>query len=147
KLPGVTTIDGKMQAQGEEVKRILVDGKEFFGNDPDATLKNIPAELIDKEEMYDNESEQAKLSGFSDGTTEKTINLITKKEFKNGSFGRAYGRYGTDGRYQAGGVINNFNGDRRISVLGQTNNINQQNFSSEDLSGMSSGGGRRGRGG
>ncbi|HUH74019.1 MAG TPA: TonB-dependent receptor [Chitinophagales bacterium] len=153
KMPGVMMLDGKIQAQGEEVKKVLLDGKEFFGDDALMTLKNLPAEIIDKVQIYDNVSDQAKFSGFNDGNTEKTINIVTKGEVKDGFFGRAYIGYGTDNRFSAGGNLNYFKDSRRISFVGLSNNINQQNFNSEDLIGVASStqaksrGTSRGRGG
>jgi hypothetical protein len=147
KVPGVTMQDGKVQAQGEEVKQVTVDGKRFFGDDAAAALRNLPAEVIDKIQVFDQQSEQSKFSGFNDGNTTKTINIVTKPNMRNGKFGKVYVGVGTDSRYQAGGSINFMNGNRRITLLGQTNNINQQNFSSEDLLGVNSGGGQGGRGG
>jgi hypothetical protein len=151
KMPGMVVKDGKMQAQGEDVKKVLVDGRPFFGDDPNAALKNIPAEIISKIEVFDQQSEQSRFTGFDDGNSVKTINIITKKEFRNGTFGNGYLGYGYDNKYSLGGAINSFNDDRRITVLVQSNNINRQNFSTEDLAGVvssSSGskGGRRGGG-
>lgn len=149
KMPGVSQQNGKVQAQGEEVKRVTVNGKPFFGDDPNAVLKNIPAEMIDKIQVFDGQSEQAQFTGFEDGNTAKTINIVTKPEFSNGVFGRTYAGYGTNSRYKVGGNLNYFKKERRISVVGFTNNINEQNFTSDDLMGvMSSGGpGGGGRGG
>jgi hypothetical protein len=153
KMPGVTTQDGKVQAHGEEVKKVLVDGKPFFGDDPNAVLKNLPADVIDKIQVFDQQSDQSKFTGVSDGNTSKTINIITKPGMKNGTFGRAFAGYGSDDVYKAGFNINIFKGDRRISIVSQSNNINEQNFSSEDLAGVISspggggGGMRGGRGG
>ncbi|HEY8402933.1 MAG TPA: outer membrane beta-barrel protein [Cytophagaceae bacterium] len=150
KMPGVVIQNGKVQAQGEDVQRILVDGKPFFGEDPNAVLKNLPAEVIDKIQVFDRKSDQAQFTGIDDGNTIKTINIVTKPEFRNGRFGKVYSGFGTDERYKSGGNINMFDGDRRISIVGLTNNINEQNFSSDDLSGVmsaSGGGGRGGRGG
>jgi len=149
KMPGITVQDGKVQAQGEEVKQVLVDGKRFFGDDPNATLKNIPAEIIDKIQVFDRQGDQAQFTGFQDPNAAKTINIITKAEYRNGVFGRIYGAAG-DSRYKAGGSINRFEGKRRISLIGQANNLNEQNFASEDLAGVAStggGGGRFGGGG
>jgi outer membrane receptor protein involved in Fe transport len=150
KMPGVTVVDGKVQAQGEEVKQVLVDGKRFFGDDASAVLKNLPAEVIDKVQVFDKKSDQSQFTGFDDGNTSKTINIVTKAQFKNGVFGKVYGGYGYEDKFKGGGSVNIFKGDRRISVLAQSNNINEQNFSSEDLVGVSSsssgGGGRRGGG-
>ena len=146
KMPGVIVRDGQVEAQGEKVQQVLVDGKPFFGNDPNAALKNIPAEMVQKIEVFDQQSDQSKFTGFDDGQTTKTLNIVTKEEFRNGTFGNVYGGYGTDDRFQLGGVVNRFKDKQRITIIGQTNNINNQNFASEDLAGISSGGGG-GRGG
>lgn len=137
KMPGINTQDGKVQAQGEDVKQVLVDGKPFLGgSDPNAVLKNIPADLIDMVQVFDRKSDQSLFTGVDDGNSSKTINIITKAAFKNGTFGRVYGGVGNDNRYKAGAVINDFNKDRRLTVLFQMNNINEQNFSMEDLSSL-----------
>ncbi len=149
KLPGVSTgPDGKVQAQGENVQQVLVDGKPFFGNDPDAALKNLPAEMVDKVEVFDQRSEQSRFSGFDDGNTTKTINIVTKVEFRNGTFGRVVAGAGPE-RYRASGNANNFRGERRLWVLAQSNNVNEQNFGTEDLLGVvgNSNQGGNGRGG
>ncbi|MBK6525060.1 MAG: hypothetical protein IPG07_05575 [Crocinitomicaceae bacterium] len=88
KIPGVGVVDGKIEAQGEQVTEVLVDGKPFFGSDPNAVLKNIPAEMIDQVQIYDKKSDQSAASGIDDGSTTKTINNITKVDYKNGTFGR-----------------------------------------------------------
>jgi len=152
KMPGITSQNNKVQAQNEDVKQVLVNGKPFFGDDPNAVLKNIPAEIIDKIQVYDEKSDQAQFTGFDDGNTSKTINIITKTQFRNGTFGKAYGGYGYDGewdKWKAGVNLNFFKDNRRITILAQSNNINDQNFTSEDLLGVvgSSGGGRGSRGG
>ena len=136
KMPTITTENGQIQAQGERVGRVLVDGKEFFGNDASVALKNLPAEIIEKVQVFDQESDQSRFSGVSDGNTVKTINIVTKKDSRNGQFGKIYGGYGTDERYIGGGNINFFNGKQRISVIGITNNVSQQNFSTQDLLGV-----------
>lgn len=152
KMPGVSVIDGKVQTQGEEVKQILVDGKPFFGDDVNAALKNLPAEVIDKVQVFDRKSDQTQFTGFDDGNTTKTINITTKQQFRNGLFGRVYGGYGyPDDKYKAGATLNYFKGNKRFTLLMQTNNINEQNFSSDDLAGVmassgNSGGGNRGGG-
>ncbi|MBT1697603.1 TonB-dependent receptor [Fulvivirgaceae bacterium PWU4] len=152
KMPGITVDGSGVKAQGENVQQILVDGKPFFGDDPNITLKNLPAEVIDKIEVFDRLSEQAQFTGFDDGQTRKTINIVTKKGVSRGDFGKIYAGAGENGRYIAGGNMNAFKGARKLSAIGLTNNINQQNFSNEDLLGISgnstsSGGGRGGRGG
>ncbi|MCB9354256.1 MAG: TonB-dependent receptor [Lewinellaceae bacterium] len=146
KLPSVTVENGTLKAQGENVGQVLVDGKPFFGSDPTAALKNLPAEVIDKIQVFDQQSEQSQFTGFSDGNTTKTINIVTKPGMRNGQFGKIYAGYGYEDRYQAGGNISMFDGDRRISLIGMTNNINVQNFSSDDLLGVMGSSGRRGGG-
>ena len=144
KMPGITVNNGSVETQGESVTKIVVDGKEFFSSDPAAVLKNLPAEMIAKLQVYDEKSEEAKFTGFDDGNTSKTINIVTRERFRNGIFGKLTGGYGSDDRYTGGGSLNIFNNSRRISIVGQLNNINQQNFSSDDLLGsMSSGVGTR----
>ena len=138
KMPGIVIEDGKVQAHGEDVKEVLVDGRPFFDRDPMAALRNLPAEVIEKIQIYDKQSEQAEFTGFEDGNTRKVMNIITRVGMRNGTFGRIYAGYGTDNRYMAGGNINKFNKARRISVVGQSNNLNRQNFSSEDLLGVMS---------
>ncbi|NVK50036.1 MAG: TonB-dependent receptor, partial [Cyclobacteriaceae bacterium] len=150
KMPGITMQGGQLQAQGEAVQKVLVDGREFFGSDPSIALRNLPADAIERVEVLDQRSDQSRLTGFDDGNYSKTINIILREDRKNGQFGRVYAGYGTDDRYSAGGSLNFFSGDRRFSILGLTNNVNQQNFSSQDLAGVTanSSGGRGGfRGG
>ena len=152
KLPGVTVAkDGTVTAMGEQVRKVTVDGKDFFGDDATAALKNLPASVIDKIQVFDRLSDQAQLTGFDDGNSVKTVNIVTKSGIKNGQFGRIYAGAGSDSRYSAGGNVSFFNGDRRISLVGNFNNINQQNFASQDLLGVTSssnsGGGGRGGGG
>ncbi|MDA1267532.1 MAG: TonB-dependent receptor [Bacteroidetes bacterium] len=150
KMPGFTMQGGQIQAQGEQVQKILVDGREFFGSDPNIALRNLPADAIDRVEVLNQRSDQSRLTGFDDGNYTKTINIILRSDRKNGSFGRTYAGYGNDDRYAAGGSVNFFKGDQRVSILGLFNNINQQNFSNQDLAGLSantSGGGMGGFGG
>jgi len=152
KMPGITIENGTVKAQGEDVRRVLVDGQEFFGEDAMLALRSLPAEIVDKVQVFDRLSDQAQFTGFNDGNTEKTLNITTKNGRNSGLFGRAYAGYGTDQRYQAGGNLNSFKGSRRITLLAQSNNTNQMNFSSQDLLGLSAGnsggrGGMRGGGG
>lgn len=150
KLPGVSVENGQVKVGGENVQQVLVDGKPFFGNDPRAAMQNLPAEIISKIQVFDQQSEQSRFTGFDDGNTTKTINFVTKVNMRKGSFGRVYAGGGQDkdqnGRYEAGANYNLFRDDTRVTLIGQSNNINQQNFASEDLVGVASaGGGRRGR--
>lgn len=149
KMPGMQNSNGEIKAQGEKVGQVLVDGKSFFGQDPSTALSTLPAEVVDKIQVFDDQSEQSKASGIDDGTRIKTINIVTKINMRNGEFGKVYAGAGSDNRYSAGGNINKFREERRISLLGQVNNINQQNFSTEDLLGVvgDNSQGRGGRGG
>jgi outer membrane receptor protein involved in Fe transport len=147
KMPGITVTNGTVTAHGETVNRVLVDGKPFFGDDAALTLKSLPAEIVDKIEVFDKLSDQSAFTGFDDGTGQKTINIVTKADRKVGQFGKVFAGYGLEDRYQAGGNISFFNKNQRISVIGLTNNINMQNFSSQDLLGVSGSSGGGGRGG
>jgi hypothetical protein len=154
KMPGISVgSDGSVTAHGETVKKVLVDGKEYFGDDATATLRNLPADVIDKIQVFDKLSDQAQFTGFDDGNTSKAINIVTKGGISNSQFGKVYAGYGTNDRYTAGGNVNFFSGNRRIALIGLANNINQQNFSQQDLLGVLNtssnrgGGGQRGGGG
>ncbi len=154
KMPGVTSDNNGVKVNGETVQKVLVDGKPFFGDDANASLKNIPAEIIDKVEFFDKMSDQAAFTGFSDDNNQKTINLVTKRGKNVGQFGKIYGGAGIDEsenlRYNSGFTINSFKSKQRISVLGLFNNVNQQNFSISDINGALSNtglGGNSGRGG
>jgi hypothetical protein len=150
KLPGVTVDkDGTVTAQGEQVKKITTDGRDFFGDDATAALRNLPAEVIDKIQVFDKLSDQAQFTGFDDGNSQKSVNIVTKANMRNGQFGRIYAGYGTNDRYAAGGNVSFFKDSRRISLVGLANNINQQNFGTQDLLGVTSNssGGRGGFGG
>lgn len=131
KLPGVVSEGGVLQAQGENIAQILVDGKPFFGNNVQAALQNLPAEVIQSIEIFDQKSEKAQLSGFDDGERLKTINIITKPNRRKGQFGKTTAGFGTDDRYLVGASVNIFNEDRRITLTGLTNNVNMLNYSSD----------------
>ncbi|MFC5408766.1 outer membrane beta-barrel protein [Larkinella bovis] len=166
KLPGVEVDrDGTIKAQGQEVKKVLVDGKPFFGDDPKMATRNLPADIIDKIQLYDQQSDQSQFSGIDDGDRNKTINLVTKKDKRKGYFGQQSIGAGPnetndDVRYAARLNLNRFNGVQQISLVGQANNINQQGFTGQNLfgggaglganfggGGMIMGGGRGGGGG
>lgn len=147
KVPGITIENGQVKAQGENVQKVTIDGRELFGDDATAALRNLPAEIIDKIQIFDRLSDQAQLSGVDDGNTQKGINIVTKANMRNGQFGRVFAGYGTDERYSAGGNATILKDNRRISIVGNFNNINQQNFSQQDLLGVTSSGGRGGGGG
>ena len=174
KMPGITISNGQVEAQGEQIKKIFVDGKEFFGEDVSTALNSLPAQSVDRIEVFNKLSDNAEFSGMDDGEGYKAINIITKENMRQGVFGKVYGGYGyqpdIDGspteldfknedkyepvvkdvtshnKYNIGGNVNLFNGNSRLSVIGLFNNVNQQNFSFEDILGVTGGGGGPGPG-
>lgn len=146
KLPGMEVDrEGNVKSQGEQVQRVLVDGKEFFGNDPKLATKNLTADMVESVQVFDDMSDQAKFTKMDDGNRTKTINIKLKKDRNQGYFGRALLAYGDNNRYEGNLSINRFVGNRRISVLFNANNINKQGFSFSDV--ISSMGGFSGFGG
>ncbi|MBF9223603.1 outer membrane beta-barrel family protein [Hymenobacter ruricola] len=132
KLPGLEVDrNGSIRAQGQAVNRVLVDGKPFFGDDPKMATKNLPADIIDKVQLYDQQSDQSAFSGIDDGNRQKTLNLVTKRDKRKGYFGTEAAGLGTDGRYQARLGLNRFNNGRQLSALAQANNLNQQGFADD----------------
>ncbi|HEX8060604.1 MAG TPA: carboxypeptidase-like regulatory domain-containing protein, partial [Cyclobacteriaceae bacterium] len=140
KLPGIDVeSDGTVRAQGEQVQRVTVDGKEFFGRDPKLATKNLPADAVDKVQVFDRKSDQSQFTGIDDGQREKTINLELKEEKRNGAFGTMMGGVGSDNRYQARANINRFTKGKQLSFLGMGNNVNEQGFSIGDYMNFSGG--------
>ena len=162
KMPGITISNGAVEAQGETIQKIFVDGKEFFGEDVSTAIKSLPAEAVDRIEVFNKLSDQAEFSGMDDGEGYKAINIVTKEGMRQGQFGKMYAGAGYEPDWKknnsedfakghkwiVGGNINFFHGDARVSVIGLFNNVNQQNFSFEDILGVSGaqGGGRGMRG-
>jgi hypothetical protein len=129
RLPGVEVgSDGKITANGKEVKKILIDGKEFFSDDPTVASKNIPAEMINKLQVIDRKSDLARLTGVDDGDDETVINLSVKKGMNNGWFGTVNAGYGTDDRYAGNVMINHFRDGNQFTILGGGNNVNNLGF-------------------
>lgn len=126
RLPGVEVgSDGKITANGKSISKILVDGKEFFADDPSIASKNLPADMLEKIQVVDRKSDLARLTGVDDGEDETVINLSVKKGMKNGWFGNIEGGYGTDERYKGSFNINRFWNENQITFLGGANNINE----------------------
>lgn len=137
KLPGVEVDkNGTVKAQGEEVKKVLVDGKEFFGDDTKLATENLPADMVKKVQVYDDQSDISKITGIDDGDRTKTINLKLKKDRKKGLFGTIEAGGGVDndknGMYDNKFNINKFKEDMQLSTLGMLNNANKQGFSYRD---------------
>ncbi len=143
KLPGVDVDKtGTIKAQGETVQRVLVNGKRFFGDDPRMATQNLPSDVIEKIQVFDDQSDQSAFTGFDDGNRVKTVNIVTKKN--NGAFGKFVAGVGNKSLYDVATNFNIFNGNQQISFIGQLNNTNKQNFTAQDIFG--SGGGRKGSG-
>jgi hypothetical protein len=151
KLPGVEVEqDGTVTAGGQQISKVFVDGKQFFGDDPAVALKNLPANIVDKVQVVDRKSDQAQFTGIEDDDTEKIINLVTRPGMSNGAFGRAQAGYGTDNRYDANGLLAYFKGGTQLAALLTSNNTNNMNFTDfmgDVMSSMGGGGMRAGGGG
>lgn len=129
RLPGVEVdSDGKITANGKEVTKILIDGKEFFADDPKVASKNLPVNMVDKLQVVDRKSDLARLTGVDDGEDETVINLTVKKGMQNGWFGTVEAGYGTDDRYQATFNVNRFWNGNQITFIGSANNTNELGF-------------------
>ncbi|UCD25589.1 MAG: TonB-dependent receptor [Gemmatimonadota bacterium] len=140
RLPGIeVAADGTIKAQGEEVRNVLVEGKEFFGNDPRVATQNLPADAVERVQVYDRESDMAEFTGIADGEEERTINLQLKEEAKSGYFGRIHGGLGggvgtetvvdpdagRTARYDGEFSINRFSLTTQLAAVASANNINE----------------------
>ncbi len=133
KLPGIQVDkNGKITAQGEEVKKILVDGEEFFSDDPKVVTKGLQAGALDKVQVFDKKSDQAEFTGIDDGEKTKTINLELKGNRKKGYFGKLDGGGGTDGYFQNQGMINAFKGKRQVSAFAIASNTDKAGLGWKD---------------
>lgn len=110
--------DGKITAQGKTVPKVLVDGEEFFGDDPTLVTKNLRADMVESVQLYDKASDQASFTGIDDGEKTKTLNIKLKEDKKNGYFGKAQGGYGTKDFYQGQAMFNKFWGKKKFSAYG-----------------------------
>ncbi|MDR1719395.1 MAG: outer membrane beta-barrel protein [Dysgonamonadaceae bacterium] len=151
KLPGVEVDkDGKISVNGKEIKKFLVEGKEFFSDDPTIASKNLPAQMVDKLQVMDRRSDFAQLTGFDDGEEESVINITVRPGMKQGTIGNAAAGMGkdivmdNDLRYIAGGMVNYMKDDNRYTLMVNTNNTN--NMGAADMGEMRFGGMRGMRG-
>ena len=129
KLPGVEVgTDGSISSGGKTITKILVNGKEFFNDDPQAATKNLTADMVDKVQVIDKKSDLAMLTGVDDGEEETVINLTVKKDRENGWFGTVKAGYGTDNRYEASLNANLFQNGNQLSFIAGANNINELGF-------------------
>ena len=123
KLPGIVQDEnGNYTFNGKNISQILVDGKEFFGNNRNLVLQNLPAEIVDKVKAYDRKSDMARITGIDDGNERTVLDLAIKKNRKKGFFGRTDGAYGTHDRYNGNLNVNSFRGDQKFSFVGNASN-------------------------
>ena len=161
RLPGIEVDeDGTIRAQGEDVENVLVDGKEFFGSDPTIATRNLPAEAVDRVQVYDKQSDMAEFTGIAEGQEERTINLQLREEARTGYFGRVAGSVGADGGtygvndtpgdnkalYDERLSINRFSPTTQLALIANINNVSQASFGWEDYQYFMAGGGGRGGG-
>ena len=136
KLPGVTIEDGTIKVNGKTVRRILVGGKEFFGNDQNMSMKNLPAEIVDKVKTYDKQSDFSRITGIDDGEEETVLDLTIKKGFQQGWFGNIDAGYGTEKLYSGRLMLNRFSEKMQGNVLGSQNNTgNNGNATARQIGG------------
>lgn len=130
KIPGVKVDDnGKITLNGKEIKKIMVDGKEFFSDDPKLSMKNLPANMVEKVKAYDKKSDQARITGIDDGEEEAVLDLSVKKGMKQGWFGNLITGYGSQERYEGQLMVNRFKDNSNLSIIASTNNTNNKGFS------------------
>lgn len=150
KMPGVEVDDdGKVTINGKEIKKVLVDGKEFFSDDPKVASKNLPSNMVDKVQVLDRLSEMARLTGFDDGDEETVINLTIKPGMKEGWVGNVLAGYGSKDRYEGNMMLNRMINNDRYTLLGGLNNTNSMgmtDFGGNSFQGMGRGGGGMGGG-
>lgn len=133
KLPGIEVdASGVITAQGEEIKKVMVDGKKFFGDDPKMATQNLPADAVKKVQVFDKKSEKAEFTGVSDGESEKVLNLELKADKKIGTFGEVMAGYGDKDRFDTKLSFNKFNSKYQFSTLANFNNLSNQGFSFAD---------------
>ena len=144
KMPGMEVDkSGGITVNGKKVTKVFVNGKEFFTGDPMMATKNLPADAVDKIQVYDRKSDQAMFTGIDDGSEETAINLKLKKDRNRSTFGKLNGGAGTPSVFDAQGNINVINNDEQFSAIGGANNTNRQNFSNRNIVNFSGGGGGR----
>jgi len=132
-LPGIQVDkDGKITAQGQTVSKVLVDGEEFFGDDPTLVTKNIRGDMVDKVQLYDKKSDQSTFTGIDDGQQTKTINIKLKEDKKQGYFGKVDVGVGTDEIYSGQGMFNYFKGKKKFSGYGTIGNTGIMGLGWED---------------
>jgi len=136
-LPGIEVDkDGKITAQGQAVNKVLVDGEEFFGDDPTLVTKNIRADMVDKVQLYDKKSDQATFTGIDDGVKTKTINIVLKEDKKNGEFGSVNANVGSDDYYEGQLQFNKFQAKQKFAAYGTLANDGRTGLDFESSSNL-----------
>ena len=144
KMPGMEVDkSGGITVNGKKVTKVFVNGKEFFTGDPMMATKNLPADAVDKIQVYDRKSDQAMFTGIDDGSEETAINLKLKKDRNKSTFGKLNAGAGTPSVFDAQGNVNVINNEAQFSAIGGANNTNRQNFSGRNIINFSGGGGGR----
>lgn len=140
KLPGIQVDkDGKITAQGKSIPKVLVDGEEFFGDDPTLVTKNLRADMVDKVQLFDKTSDQAAFTGVDDGNKTPTINIKLKENMKKGYFGKVDAGYGTKDFYQGQAMFNYFKAKQKFSVYGTSSNNGLSGLNWDDAAKYGSG--------
>ena len=134
KMPGIQVDkDGTIRVNGQRINKVFVNGKEFFTGDPKLATQNLPADAVDKVQVFEKKSDQSEFTGFNDGNGETALNLKLKKDKKNPTFGKIKAGAGIPGRYDGQFNVNRFKGDQQFSAIGMANNTNRQGFSIMDV--------------
>ena len=142
KLPGAeVSDDGTIKINGKEVKKIMVDGKEFFDSDTKMAMKNLPTSMVEKIKAYDRQSDYTRTTGIDDGEEETVLDLTVKKGMKEGWLANLDLGYGTEDRYTAKAMVNRFTDQLQLSVIGSSNNVNDRGFPGGGFRGFGGGGG------
>ncbi|GGD86529.1 outer membrane beta-barrel protein [Planktosalinus lacus] len=140
-LPGVEVdLEGNITVNGKPVNKLLVNGKPFFGDDPTIATRNLTKEMIEKVQVMDTKTDAEAFTDEEGDQENKTVNLTISEEKNKGTFGRLSAGGGTDERFEYAGIVNRFDGDRRLSVLGGGNNTNSPGFSFGEIQKMFGGG-------
>lgn len=133
KFPGVTVdAQGKITAQGKTVEKVLVDGEEFFGDDPTLVTKNLRADMVDKVQLFEKSSDQAAFTGVDDGQKKQTLNIVLKEDKKQGYFGKVDAGYGTDDFYQIQAMFNKFKKKEKIAGYFTSSNTGKTGLGWDD---------------
>ncbi|MCJ0742132.1 outer membrane beta-barrel family protein [Pedobacter montanisoli] len=133
KFPGLQVdANGKITAQGKAVEKVLVDGEEFFGDDPTLVTKNLRADMVDKVQLFEKSSDQAAFTGVDDGQKKQTLNIVLKEDKKQGYFGKAEAGYATQDFYVLQGMFNKFKNKEKVAAYVTSSNTNRTGLGWED---------------